>query len=68
MCARKLTQVSLIYRNQRLKSGKRELKCKNGYAQKYRQTVWGIDGVCPEEEMEGYGRKDLQKRKILRLR
>jgi len=25
----------------------------------------GIRGVSPEEENEGYGRKDLQKRKVL---
>jgi len=27
----------------------------------------GIRGVSPEEEKEGYGGKDLQKRKILSL-
>jgi len=37
---------------------------KNRYAQKYRQTVRGIRGVSPEEEKEGYGGKDLQKRKV----
>jgi len=31
-------------------------------AWKYRQTVRGIS---PEEEKEGYGGKDLQKRKVL---
>jgi len=36
---------------------------KNGYAQKYRQTVRGIRGVSPEEEKEGCGGKDLQKKK-----
>ena len=40
---------------------------KNGYAQKYRQTVRGIRGVSPEEEKEGCGGKDLQKRKALSL-
>ena len=40
---------------------------KNGYAQKYRQTVRGIRAVSPEEEKEGYGGKDLQKRKVLSL-
>ena len=40
---------------------------KNGYAQKYRQTVRGIRGVStPEEENEGYAGKDLQKMKVLR--
>jgi len=29
--------------------------------------VLGIHGVSPEEEKEGYGGKDLQKRKFLRL-
>jgi len=36
-------------------------KRKNRYVQKYRQTVWGICGVIPEEEEqeeEGYGGKD----------
>jgi len=31
---------------------------KSGYAQKYRETVWGIHVVSPEEEKEGYGGKD----------
>jgi len=36
--------------------GKRKkLKSKNGLAQKYRQTVRGIRGVCPEEEEKGNG-------------
>ena len=51
----------------RVKSGKTEkLKSKNGYAQKYRQTVRGIRGVSPEEEKEG-SEKDLQKRKVISL-
>jgi len=29
--------------------------------------VLGIRGVGPEEEKEGYGGKDLQKRKVLSL-
>jgi len=41
--------------------GKKEKKLKNGYAQKYRQTVHRIRGVSPGEEKEGYGGKDLQK-------
>ena len=28
---------------------------------------WEIRGVSPEEEKEGYGGKDLQKRKVLSL-
>jgi len=44
------------------------LKSKNGYAQKYRQTVRGIRGVSPGEEKVGYGGKDLQKRKVLSLK
>ena len=38
------------------KKWKREkkLKSKNGYAQKYRETVRGIRGVSPGEEKEGY--------------
>jgi len=31
------------------------LTSKNGYAQKYQYTVWGIHGVSPEEEKVGYG-------------
>ena len=45
----------------------RQLKSENGCAQKYRQTVRGIRGVSPEEEKEGYGWKDLQKRNVLSL-
>ena len=43
------------------------LESKNGYAQKYRETVRVIRGVSPGEEMVGYGGKDLQKRKVLSL-
>jgi len=46
-------------RKQKLKSGKRKNeKVKNGYAQKYRQTVRKIRGVSLEEAEEGYDRKD----------
>jgi len=67
-CAQKLTRVSLIYRTEpTTKKWKTEkVNSKNGYAQKYRQTVHGIGGVSPEEK-EGYGGKDLQKRKVLSL-
>jgi len=44
-----------------------KLEEKNGYAQKYRQTVRGIRGVSPGDEEEGYGGKDLQKRKVLSM-
>jgi len=50
-----------------VKSRKLKLKSKNEYAQKYRKTVWGIRGVSPEEEKEGYGGKELQNRKVLSL-
>ena len=30
------------------------------------KTVRGIRGVSPEEEKEGYGGKDLQKRKVFK--
>ena len=43
---------------------KKTKKQKNGYAQKY-QLVWGIRGVSLEERKDGYGGKDLQKRKVL---
>jgi len=35
--------------------------------QNYRKTVQGNRGVSPEEEKEGYGGKDLWKRKVLSL-
>jgi len=60
-CAQKLTLVSLIYCTEpKTKKCEKELKSKNGYAQKYRYTVRGIRGVSPEEEKVGYGGKDLQ--------
>jgi len=61
--------VSSIYRTKpKTKKWKEEkLKSKTGYAQKYRLTVRGIRGVAPDEEKEGYGKKDLQKRKVLIL-
>jgi len=61
--------VSSIYRTKpKTKKWKEEkLKSKTGYAQKYRLTVRGIRGVAPEEEKKGYGKKDLQKRKVLIL-
>jgi len=34
---------------------------------KSKYTVWGIHVVSPEEEKEGCGMKDLQKRKVLSL-
>jgi len=49
-------------RNQQLKSEKQKenfKKLKNGYAQKYRQTVRRIRGVGPGDETGGYGGKDL---------
>jgi len=32
-----------------------------------KQSMQGIRGVSPGEEKEGYGGKDLQKRKVLSL-
>jgi len=56
--------VHLIYciepKTKKWKTEKQK-KVKNGYAQKYRQTVQGIRGVSPEEEKEDYGGEDLQK-------
>jgi len=48
------------------KKWKRE-KVKNGYAQRIdKQSAESeIRGVSPEEEQDGYGGKDLQKRKVL---
>ena len=50
-CARKRAQVSLIYRTEptiKRWGKKKKLNSKNGYAQKYRQTVRAIRGVGPE--------------------
>jgi len=69
-CAQKLTRVSLISRTEPTKSGKKQkkkLNSKNRHAQKYRKTVREICGVNLEEEKEGYGGKDLQKRNVLSL-
>jgi len=66
-CARKTTLVSIISRTEpKPEKWEKivELKSKNGYAQKYRQTVRGIRGVNPEKEKVGYGGKDLQKRTV----
>ena len=59
----KPTWVRLIYSTEQQRTGENRksggLKSKNGYAQKYRQTVRGIRGVSPGEEKVGYGGKDL---------
>jgi len=49
------------------KNRRRKLNSKNRHAQKYRKTVREICGVNLEEEKEGYGGKDLQKRNVLSL-
>ena len=59
------SQLNLPHGTDNLKVENRKAKNKNGYVQKYRYTVRGIRGVSPEEEKEGYGGKDLQKRKVL---
>jgi len=61
-----VTRVSLIYCTEPTTKKWKNWKVKYGYTQKYRLAVWGICGVCPEEK-EGYGGKDLQKRKVLSL-
>jgi len=56
-----VSQLSLLHRTtEKWKTEKPQLK--NGYAQKYRQTVRGIRGVSPGEEKEG-----LQKTNVLSL-
>ena len=59
----KPSRVRLIYSTEQQQTGENRksgrLKSKNGYAQKYRQTVQGIRGVSPVEEKVGYGGKDL---------
>jgi len=37
---------------------------KNGYAQKYRETVWGIRAVSPEVEKKGYGGFQAQNERV----
>jgi len=38
------------------KNREKNYKVKNGYAQKYRQTVRGIRGVSPEENKKATGK------------
>jgi len=55
-------------RNEKLKSGgKEEIKVKKRMFSEVSVAVRGIRGVNPEEEKEGYGGKELQKRKVLGL-
>jgi len=45
----KADRLNLPHETKNKKKRKKEkLKCKNGYAQKYQQTVWGIHGVSPD--------------------
>jgi len=44
-----MSQLNLPHGTNNYKVGKTK-KTKNGYAQKYRQTVWGIRGVSPKKE------------------
>jgi len=45
----KADRLNLPHETKNKKEQKKEkLKCKNGYAQKYQQTVWGIHGVSPD--------------------
>jgi len=47
---------------------RKKLKRKKTDAQKeVTVKVWGIHAVSPEEKKEGYGWKDLQKRRVLSL-
>jgi len=49
---------------------RKKLKCKKRICSEvsvYSPGVQGIRVVSPEEEQEGYGGKDLQKRKVLSL-
>jgi len=61
-----LTRVNLIYHTEpttkKWKTEKLKSK-KNGYAQKSGESV----KLSTEEEKEGYGGKDLRKRKVLSL-
>jgi len=68
-CAQKPTRVSLIYRTgpttKKWKNRKTEKKIR--ICSEVSENIWGIRGVSPEEEKEGYGEKDLQKRKVVSL-
>jgi len=68
-CAQKPTRVSLIYRTgpttKKWKNRKTEKKIR--ICSEVSVNIWRIRGVGPEEEREGYGEKDLQKRKVVSL-
>jgi len=70
MCNQKLTLVSLIYRieptTKKWKKQKK-LKSKKRICSEVSVNSLGNPWSRPEEEKEGYGGKDLQKRKVLSL-
>jgi len=56
--------------NRQLKSGKQKKKLTSNEricSEVSVNSPWGIRGVSPEEEKEGYGGKDLQKREVVGL-
>jgi len=63
----KADSSSLIFGTEPLKGGKKELKSKKRICSEVSVNSLGNHGVSPEEEKEGYGGKDLQKRKVSRL-
>jgi len=56
-----MSQLNLPHGNRQVKCGKRE---KTDMLSSIRRVL-GIRGVSSEEEKEGYGGKDLQKRKAM---
>ena len=64
-----IIQLNLLHgtNNEKVGNSSRLTKNIKRYAQNYRQTVRGIRGVSPEEEKDGNGGTDSQKRKVLSL-
>ena len=60
-----ISQLNLLQRTKNWKVEKRT-KCKKRICSEVsvNSTVWGIHGVSPEEEKEGYSENDLQKKKV----
>ena len=65
-CAQKLTWVSLIYRTESTtkKENRKKLLSKKRICSEVTVKIWSIHVVSPEEEKEGCGGKELQKRKV----
>ena len=64
-----IIQLNLLHgtNNEKVGNSSRPTKNIKRYAQNYRQTVREIRGVSPEEEKDGNGGTDSQKRKVFSL-